>query len=676
MGRKRTQHNVQEVINEEKVLHSLDLKEEDGLYPFSTVWRWRPQAGKGSGELVSLTIDSLSASPHELAILGNHHRFFCSEHKDEFPWAVNAMGRGLKTVCFESRCSKAEASYKRNAVGLFFEFCRRKQVQLNGPEDLNFLLMCEWRADMRSVDMDSRYKSAMFRRCSVVIERIMGTPLMPNTFVLPVYTSDAPEALAPYSDAVMYQLISAVTSDIEALMYNAKEFSQIMEDPNLNSVYAFYDEYSSRVFDVYRNELSFRASDVNLTSFTSAQYQLDLLEWNWEPANQSVFEESFPYVCPNPKLPGTYHLMTLAEREVPSRESLFPFLVFLLIFSGKNLEVVTTWKRRYMVKGFAVSPLDWKDPFDPNKCRLRGYKGRGKGRGVIETDDTYVTISDDGIYPILSFLLWYTEPLSAMATPKTADSLWLYFRKDKAWDYHQEGIFYSDAKKFLMRHEIWDLKTDASGNLTKERVTNLDSRRFRKVFADKELLKAIGESRNHQELHATLSNALNHKSFDTTLGSYLAQGASRKITDIAIFTLQHKYLEEARKFRGVMLSKSEQSASTDVAGFYASCADPTEPDFEGAMVETGSSCHEYDMCMGCGQSRVFEQHLPRIATRILQYESLRPTMSGERWETEYGRKHARAHDLLTKWSDQDVVAEAWASANSGAVFLPAIIARG
>ncbi|MGF6167100.1 hypothetical protein M2426_000673 [Pseudomonas moraviensis] len=645
MGRKRTQHNVQEVINEEKVLHSLDLKEEDGLYPFSTVWRWRPQAGKGSGELVSLTIDSLSASPHELVILGNHHRVFYSEHKDEFPWAVNAMGRGLKTVCFESRCSKAEASYKRNAVGLFFEFCRRKQVQLNGPEDLNFLLMCEWRADMRSVDMDSRYKAAMFRRCSVVIERIMGTPLMPNTFVLPVYTSDAPEALAPYSDAVMYQLISAVTSDIEALMYNSKEFSQIMEDSDSNSVYALYDEYSSRVIDVYRNELSFRTSDVNLTSFTSAQYQLDLLEWDWEPANQSVFEESFPYVCPNPKLPGTYNLMTLAEREVPSRESLFP-------------------------------PLDWKDPFDPNKCRLRGYKGRGKGRGVIETDDTYVTISDEGIYPILSFLLWYTEPLSAMASSKSADSLWLYFRNDKAWDYHQEGIFNYDAKKFLKRHEIWDLKTDVSGVLTKERVTNLDSRRFRKVFADKELLKAIGESRNHQELHATLSNALNHKSFDTTLGSYLAKGASRRITDIAIFTLQHKYLEEARKFRGVMLSGSEQSASTDVAGFYASCADPTEPDFEGAMVATGSSCHEYDMCMGCSQSRVFEQHLPRIATRILQYESLRPTMSGERWETEYGRKHTRAHDLLTKWSDQDVVAEAWASANSGAVFLPAIIVRG
>lgn len=676
MGRKRTQHNVQGVIDEEKNLHTLDLKEEDGLYPFSKVWHWRPQSGKRSGELVSLTIDSLSASPHELFIVGNHHRLFYSKHKDEFPWAVNAMGRGLKTVCVESRCSKAEGSSKRNAVGMFFEFCRRKQIQLNGPEDLNFLLMCEWRADMRSADMDSRYKATMFRRCSVVIERIMGTPLMPNNFVLPVYTSDASDVLPPYSDSVMYQLIGAVTSDLEALMHNAKEFSQLIEDPGSDAVYSLGDEYSSRVLDVYRNELSFRASDVNLTSFASAQYQLDLFGWDWNSTDQSVFEESFPYICPNPKLPGTYHLMSLAEREVPSRESLFPFLIFLLIFSGRNLEVVMTWKRRYTVKGFTISPLHWKDPFDPNKCRLRGYKGRGKGRGIIETDDTYVTISDEGIYPVLSFLLWYTEPLSAMADPKSGDSLWLYFRNDKAWDYRKEGIFSSDAKKFLKRHEIWDLKTDASGNSTMERVTNLDSRRFRKVFADRELLKAIGESRNHQELHATLSNALNHKNFDTTLGSYLALGESRRITDIAIFTLQHKYLEEARKFRGVMLSAAEQSAPKDVAGFYASCADPTEPDFEGAMVETGSSCHEYDMCMGCSQSRVFEKHLPRIATRILQYESLRPTMSGERWDTEYGRKHARAHDLLTKWSDQDVVAEAWVSAHSGAICLPAIIVRG
>ena len=125
-----------------------------------------------------------------------------------------------------------------------------------------------------------------------------------------------------------------------------------------------------------------------------------------------------------------------------------------------------------------------------------------------------------------------------------------------------------------------------------------------------------------------------------------------------------------------MVRKGKAVAPHDVPGFYASCADPKDPDYEGALVDSESSCHEYDMCLGCRQSRVFEQHLPRIATRILQYESLRPTLADERWEIEYGRKHARAHDLLSNWSDQDVVSKAWADAKRGVIFLPAVIVRG
>lgn len=673
MGRKRTKHNVQDVIKDEKVLRSLDLKEEDGLYPFSLVWRWRPQAGKGSGELVSLTIDAMSATPHELRTLGNRHRVFYSEHNHEYPWAVNALGRGLKTLCLENRFSNAEGSYRRSAIGMFFEFCRRNAIKLQGPEDLTFMLMCEWRADMRLIQMGSRYKAAMFRRCCMVIERIMGTPLMPHTFAMPVYTSDAPEPLAPYSDAVMYQLISAATSDIEALMGNAKQFSELIEGEGLDAFELLNDEYSRQVFDVYFNEVSFRNPQVRPTSVMSASFQLDLQACDWEPLDKSVFEQSFPYVCPSPKLPGTSHLVRLVEREVPGRESLFSILMFFLIFSGKNLEVIMTWKRTYKVKGYDVSPLDWKDPLDPMKCRLRGFKGRGKGRGTVEIDDTYITKSDEGLYPVLEFLLGYTEPLCSLVATKSADSLWLYFHKDKFYDYSREGDFFAGSKKFLKRHEIWDLSTDSEGNLTKERVTYLDSRRFRKVYATKELLKAVGEANNHQELHATLSNALNHKEFDTTLGSYLTLGNSRALMDIATYTLQKKYLEEARKFRGVIVKKEEQVQPTSVPGFYASCADSSQPDYEGALVVTGSACHEYDMCMGCRQSRIFDEHLPRIATRILQYESLRAAMPEDRWEIEYGRKHARAHDLLTSWSDQDLVANAWALARSGAVLLPAII---
>lgn len=335
-----------------------------------------------------------------------------------------------------------------------------------------------------------------------------------------------------------------------------------------------------------------------------------------------------------------------------------------------------SWKRRYKVKGYNISPLDWKDPFDPRRCRIRGYKGRGKGRASIEIDDTYVSISDEGIYPVLKFFLWYSEPLSQLVNSKSEDSLWLYFNSNTFIDYAADGVFSADAKKFLLRHEIWDLGTDEHGNLTKQRILTLDSRRFRKVYATRELLKAIGEARNYQELHASLANSLNHRDFDTTLSRYLALGAARTITDIATFTLQQKYLEEARKFRGVRVQKGRAADPHEVPGFYASCSDPSDPDYEGAIVLADSKCHEYDMCLGCSQSRVFEQHLPRIAKRILQYESMRPTLADERWEIEYGRKHARAHDLLSNWSDQEAVFKAWADAKSGAIYLPSVIVRG
>jgi hypothetical protein len=675
MGRKRTKHDVQGAINDELIIHPLDLKENDGLYPFSTTWSWWPNKGKHSKRLASLTIDAMSATPHELGSTGHPHRLFYSEFKDEYPWAVKALGRGLKTICLENRNSEHEGSYQRNAVGMFLDFCRRKNIALRSYEDINFQLICEWRADLRLIEMDSRYKASMFRRFCSVINRIMATDLMPSTFAMPVYSSDAPTPLASYSDAVMFQLISAVTSDIESVMSNAGEFSEIRESQERHTIEKLHDEYSARVVNAYCEKLSFRNSEVRSQSFDNVKEELEVQGSECGATESSIFESSFSSAF---QKPGSVvgHLNRLAEREVPCKKSLFPFLLFFLIFAGKNLEVVLGWRRIYNFKGFSASPLECKDPLDPGKCRVRGYKSRGKGRSIVEADDTYVTISNEGVYPVLEFLLWYTEPLSRRVDPMYADSMWLYYGRNKVLSYGDGLMFSTDARKFLLRHEVWDLSTDANGNLTKERILTLDSRRFRKVYASKELLKAVGEAKNHQELHEALANALNHKSFDVTLGSYLSLGQARTITDIATFTLQQKYLDEARKFRGVMVNKDEKTTHLGLPGFFAGCADPEEPDYEGAIADSGSKCQEYDMCLGCQQSRVFEQHLPRIATRVIQYEALRETMGHEQWEIEYGRRHARALHLLASWSDQAVVAEAWESAKSGAVSLPAIIVRG
>lgn len=60
MGRKHIKHDVEEALNLEQSLHPLELRNDEGIYPFSPVWRWTPQNGKRRGETVSLTIDSRS----------------------------------------------------------------------------------------------------------------------------------------------------------------------------------------------------------------------------------------------------------------------------------------------------------------------------------------------------------------------------------------------------------------------------------------------------------------------------------------------------------------------------------------------------------------------------------------------------------------------------------------
>jgi hypothetical protein len=585
MGRKRIKPNVDQELLLKQSQQRFDFKDGDGLYPFSNVLRWRPQNGKGKGTVVSLTLDAETASEKELSVKGeNISRFFYSEFGDQYPWAVRALARGIKTLCMNNRISHSEASYLRNSTGKFFQYCRSENISLDSFEDLNFQLLCRWRNHLRSVNLQSRYKAVVFRRFCKILELLMGSSEYPVKFAVPVYRSDAPDQLLPYSDAVMYQLVAAATKDID-------------------------------------------------------------------------------------------EVMSATLMQVPSRDSLFPFFLFFIICSGANKETAYTWKRLYDIGGKLISPLDWKDPFDPNKCRLRGEKFRGKGKLSSGIEDYWVEVSDSGVYPVLKFLLLYTGPLSELVDKKLQHNLWLYKvkGKQKIYDYYVQDVFFIAAGAFLSRHEIWDMQFDDEGELQKTRITTLDSRRFRKVYTAQALLKAINESQNFQELASQLQGALHHAKFDTTLASYMSLGKSKDIIDIGIFTLQTEMVAEARKFRGVRV---DLPRSAGRPGIYTACADPNHPDYEGASLEDGSECGEYDMCLGCSQSRVFKIHLPRIAKRILQYEAFRESMPRESWDVLFGRKAARAYDLLNGWSDEDEVTQAWQQARSGSVALPQIIVRG
>lgn len=57
MGRKRVKQDVEDAFRLAEKVHELELRDQDGLYPFSLVWHWTGQNGKKKGETVVLAID-------------------------------------------------------------------------------------------------------------------------------------------------------------------------------------------------------------------------------------------------------------------------------------------------------------------------------------------------------------------------------------------------------------------------------------------------------------------------------------------------------------------------------------------------------------------------------------------------------------------------------------------
>ncbi|MBW1247762.1 hypothetical protein I7860_13845 [Pseudomonas tolaasii] len=678
MGRKRVKQGVEEALRLAEKVHHLEFTDQDGLYPFSLAWHWTGQNGKKKGEQVFLAIDTELATQQEANwIKKSPARFFYSEFKDDFPWAVTALARALKTACLCQRWSRSLAADSRRAIGDFLLYCRDEGVRLQSSDDLNFSLLCRWRNSFRCSTKQSQYKAQQFRAFTRIVEVLMGTSLLPKPFTLPIYLSDASDPLQLYSDAVMYQLIGACLADADLIMQEAKWLEVVYSD---GSLLADVQESGRCKFweNIVRNYLgkfSYRYSARGILSTHTAEersslsYEFSRLRKAY-PEEGDEFLLKVKFCCPETFPPLAVPFHRLLEKEVATRGSLLPFLLLFMMLSGKNKETVLTWQRLYKINGVEVSPLEWLDPFDQGNCRIRGYKTRGKGRGIVEAEDTYIKIEEDGLYPLLRFVMWYTDPLKGLVAPRSQNSLWLYQTRTEALDMNVAHGFRPAVNAFLERHEIWDYSSDENGNLVKIRITSIDTRRFRKVFASKELLKAIGQSSNHEELCAALMHALNHKSFDTTFGSYIGWGAQKNITDVGIFALQTQYLQEARTFRGKIIPSGGDGV---VPGLYTACADPQSADYEGATDQV--DCHEFDMCMGCTQSRVFLAHLPRIAMRILQYEGYRSDMAAEAWEASYGRKCARALDVLAMWDDQSAVESAWAAARGGQVVLPDLIFR-
>ncbi|HHY0428440.1 TPA: hypothetical protein ACVU44_000303 [Vibrio parahaemolyticus] len=157
-------------------------------------------------------------------------------------------------------------------------------------------------------------------------------------------------------------------------------------------------------------------------------------------------------------------------------------------------------------------------------------------------------------------------------------------------------------------------------NNTGEKLSSLQTQRFRKTFVGHELLKLLKDVKNADELVSRLKTALNHEQFDTTFFSYIMKsGLSNLTMDSAIVALTTDMLEKMMTFQGqIKLDNEREAGATQV--FLCDCSDPSKPSHNLAVAD---QCKTYDLCLGCKRSEVYAEHLPAICYRIFQYEQQR-----------------------------------------------------
>ncbi|MFA6122036.1 MAG: hypothetical protein WCT35_09760 [Sideroxydans sp.] len=243
-----------------------------------------------------------------------------------------------------------------------------------------------------------------------------------------------------------------------------------------------------------------------------------------------------------------------------------------------------------------------------------------------------------------------------------------------------DGPFFEFNKTYILQ---WSTAGSASYRLQKyfpvidengEKLTSIDSTRFRKVFASGQLLDRMKNIKDMNELAEKLRDDLNHGNLDTTLTHYLLKSSvGRSVIDIAIATVTGGKLNDLKCQSRIQLRKQIQHKKKV---FLCHCVDPHNPSHDVAIAE---ECRHYDLCLGCEQSIISKEHLPYICLRILQYEAEREK---DRliWAAIFEDRWCIAHDALARYIEADrkngrqIVDDAWSAAREGRISLPPIIA--
>lgn len=354
----------------------------------------------------------------------------------------------------------------------------------------------------------------------------------------------------------------------------------------------------------------------------------------------------------------------------PTAEKIFPFMLYWLLQTGANQEVLfnMNWRQKF---GNKLCEIDENSPFGDIPV-LRSYKNRG-------TKNWYWfplnPNEKNGLYDMYMFLKKYLKPLwDFNASLNISNSFWVFIVSNQAHGsyntpikHFNQQVFKNQLTKFLERNEI--ISIDG------QRLKNFEPSRIRNTFITTADLNGLTLDE--------IKESIRHGSFDTRFHYYGNSADQRSRNFGVIHAIQESIIESAKNFKGkVYSSKSSRLDQKKLHfSFLSGCSDNKHPNYEGmSQINETEVCIDWDNCLACKNSRVFKVHLPRICFRLMQYAKFQDTMSADEWENNYGMKYAIAQDVLTKWIEnggsKDDIEWAWNEAKFGKIKLPQIFPQG
>ena len=345
----------------------------------------------------------------------------------------------------------------------------------------------------------------------------------------------------------------------------------------------------------------------------------------------------------------------ILSRKYPTGEKIIPLIIFWMIQTGSNPEAVVNMKKN--VKDEDLYLLD--DIFV-----VKSYKNRGS------KDYYWFTLNQnekDGLYDLYQFSRSY---LSSIWEQKSSTTFWSYYSIERSSKITNlsSGRLKALMVKFILRHNI--LLPDGS------MMTDIQPSRLRNTFITMADLNG-----------ATIDDIkewIRHGNIDTRFTFYGNSPEQRSNNFRTIHAIQESIIEDARNFQGkTNLGSYKQHITTGKvsATYLCGCENAKKPSYIGAKkIREDHICIDWDMCLLCPQSNVFEENLPRICARIIQYEDQNKKMSTDEWANYYSEKHNAAKDALKSWIEKggkkEDIDKAWKIARRGQIKLPPLFPVG